>query len=249
MNQHRFASTLFCAAMALFLISCGGGSSGEKSSTDTTATTTDTTATTTPQMQTNSIITTPTNMLVVRHKVANYEKWKPAYDGHDSMRQADGLHNFIIGRGVPDSNMVIVALKADDLAKAKAFAKDPSLKTAMKKGGVVGAPSIKYITMVYQDTSMTDSKMRSATMIRVKDWDAWKKSFDSTHALKTDNGLMVRAYGHDADDNHNVTIVSAILDSAKAHAFWNSDLIKQRMAAGGVVGKPDRFIYQIVQKY
>ena len=39
-----------------------------------------------------------------------------------------------------DSNMVMVALKADDMAKAKAFAKDPSLKKAMQKGGVTGAP-------------------------------------------------------------------------------------------------------------
>ena len=46
-----------------------------------------------------------------------------------------------------------------------------------------------------------------------------------------------------------VVIVAAVLDTAKAHAYWNSDLIKQRRAASGVVGTPERFVYNVVQRY
>jgi hypothetical protein len=119
----------------------------------------------------------------------------------------------------------------------------------MQKGGVTGVPSIKFYTMVYQDTAAVDSKLRASTMFKVKDWDAWKKSFDSTRALKTDNGLSVRAYGYDPDDNHNAVIVAAVLDTAKANAYWNSDMLKQRRAASGVVGKPERFVFSIVKRY
>ena len=233
--------------MIFFLISCGSGE--EKKSGDTTTDTTSTMATTTELAPANTISTTPQNMVIVRHKVANFAKWMVAYDGHDSARLAAGLHSYVIARDEPDTNMVMLAMKSDDLAKAKAFSKDPGLKKAMQKGGVVGAPTIKFYTMVFQDTAAIDSKLRSATMFKVKDWDAWKKSFDSTHALKTDNGLMLRSYGYDPNDNHNVVLVAAVVDTAKAHAYWNSDMLKQRRAASGVVGKPERVVYTVVKRY
>src|SRR5207248_10235700 len=140
MNQHKFSATLFCVAMAFFLISCGGGSSSEQKSTSD-STSTDTTATTTaPTTPTpaSTIVTTPQDMMVVTHKVKDFAKWKASYDEHDSMRLASGIHSYVIGRGMPDSNMVLVAVKVDDMNKAKAFAKSPSLKQAMQKCGVVG---------------------------------------------------------------------------------------------------------------
>src|SRR5690348_3448045 len=119
MNRHRLITALSCAAMVLFLISCGGSGSGEKSSTDTSATTTDTSAATmTTPAPVNTIVTSPQNMLVVTHKVKDFAKWMVSYDGHDSARLAYGLHDYVIGRGFNDSNMVLVALKADDMAKA-----------------------------------------------------------------------------------------------------------------------------------
>src|SRR5438067_1364742 len=124
MNQSRFTSLLFCAAMVVFLISCNSGSNEEKSTADTTATTTtDTSAANTTPTPASTIVTTPQNMVVVTHKVKDFAKWMPAYEGHDSARLANGLHSYVIGRGFNDTSMVLVALKADDMTKAKAFVK------------------------------------------------------------------------------------------------------------------------------
>lgn len=252
MNQHRFISLLFCTAMMFFLISCGGGGgSEEKSTTDTTAAKTDTTTATTPapQPQASSVNTTPQDMMMVTHKVKDFTKWKMAYDGDDSNRLAAGVHSYVIGRGVPDSNMVVVAMKIDDQQKAKAFGSSPKLKKAMQQGGVLGAPTIKMNTVVYQDVSTVSTDLRVRTNITVKDWDKWKKAFDSTRALNEDNGLKLRAYGHETADNHKVMIVSAVLDTAKARAYFKSDLLKQRRIASGVVGEPQRSMYRVVQLY
>jgi hypothetical protein len=251
MNQQRFISLLFCTVM-FFLISCGGGgSSEEKSTTDTTAAKTDTTtaASPAPQPQTSSVNTTPQDMMLVTHKVKDFAKWKMAYDGDDSNRLAAGVHSYVIGRGVPDSNMVVVAMKIDDQQKAKAFGSSPKLKKAMQQGGVVGAPTVKMNTIVYQDVSTVSTDLRVRTYITVKDWDKWQKAFDSTRALNEDNGLKLRAYGHETADNHKVMIVSAVLDTAKAHAYFKSDLLKQRRMASGVVGEPQRSMYRVVQMY
>lgn len=241
MKQLKIFSTLGIAFVLLFS-SCGGE---EEKTTDTT--TTDSTAA--PATTQSTVDTTPQTMVIAWHKVANFAKWKTSYDAHDSLKLANGLHNYVIGRGVEDSNMVLVALKADDVEKAKAFIKDPSLKAAMQKGGVVGAPSLMINTVVYQDQAANMSDLRSMTLFTVKDWNAWRTAFESNRQLRTDNGLTDRAFGYDVDDTHKVTLVVAINDTAKANAYWNGDLIKQKRAESGVVGEVKRRVYRVVQKY
>lgn len=247
MKQSQFTGLLFCAALSFLLTSCGGHGNEKTTATDSAAA--DTTTKAPAPAAINTIITTPENMLVVTHKVANYAKWKVAYEGHDSGRLASGIHNYVIGRGLQDSNMVLVALKIDDTAKAKAFVKDPGLKKAMQKGGVVGTPMISFFTATWQDTATIDSKLRSRTMFTVKDWDAWQKGFDEGKQERIDNGITVRVIGHDLNDNKKVSLVTAITDTAKAFAYYKSDALKKRRAASGVIGEPVRFLFRIVQRY
>lgn len=241
---------MLCATALLILAACNNSEQATSNATDTTANNSSNANTTsTTSTPTSTTVTTPQNMLVVRHKVANYEKWKTAYDGHDSARVAAGLHNYVIGRGEQDSNTVMVALKIDDTTKAMAFGKNPSLKEAMKKGGVMGQPSMSLITMVYQDTATIPARLRSVSMFTVKDWDAWLKNFQDAQQERSDNGLVTRAYGHDASDTHKVVVVTALADSAKAMAYFKSDALKKRIKDAGVEGQLNRFIYWIAQKY
>jgi hypothetical protein len=246
MNQPiRFV--LLCATLSLSLISCGDNAGSADTKADSTATMDTATKESTPAQ--SNIVTTPENILVVRYKISNFAKWRPMYDTRDSMRTANGLHNYVLGRGVTDTNTILVALKADDMAKAKAFSKESSLKSSLQKGFVTSAPKYNFTSVVYQDMSPSMSDLRSITTFTVKDWDVWKKSFEEGRQIRSDNGLTDRAYGHDVDDNHKVIVVVGINDSAKAAAFWKSDLLKQRRAASGVVGNVDRFVYRVIQRY
>jgi hypothetical protein len=188
-------------------------------------------------------------MVVVTHKVANYAKWLIAYEEHDSARLASGLHNFVIGRGLEDSNMIMVALKADDTAKAKAFEKSSDLRMRMKQAGVVGVPTIAVNTTTWQDTSNIGSAIRSVATLMVKDWDAFVKAFEDGKKTRADNGIMDRAFGHALDDNKKVFVVTALTDTAKAFAYYKSDELKKRRAAAGVIGEPTRFFFRIAKKY
>ncbi len=249
MTLYKFSSMLFCSALTIFLTSCGNSET-----TTTTNTTADSTngATTTPTtpMETNTIVTTPQNMMTVEHKVADFEKFKTVYDQHDSMRQAHGVHSYVIGRGVNDANMVFVALKADDMAKAKAFAKDASLKKAMQKAGVTGTPNMSLATITWQDTvALGPDVIRSRTTFTVKDWATWEKNFVDGKQERIDNGIVDRSYGHDADDNKKIYLVTAVVDTTKAFAYYKSDALKKRREAGGVVTEPKRMLFRIVQRY
>ena len=244
----KFLPVVFFTMVSFALSSCNGndeGAGAEKMSSDTAATTT----LTADHVPASTIITTPQSIMMVKHKVANFAKWKASYDAHDSMRLSAGLHNYVIGRGVDDSNMVMVAVKADDMAKAKAFTSNASLKSAMQKGGVTSKPSFYFLTASFQDTVLVNSSVRSLTTSTVKDWDAWVKVFTEGMQERIENGITDRVYGHDADNDKKVMLVTAILDSAKAAAYWNSDMLKKRRAASGVIGVPERFMFRIVQRY
>jgi hypothetical protein len=185
----------------------------------------------------------------VVHTVADYDKWLAGFESVDSMKLAHGLHNYVVGRNVDNPNLLLVATKADDVAKAKAFGQSEDLKKGMKEHGVTGKPMMSYMTTVYQDTAVINTDLRSRTMLTVKDFDTWKTYFESRRQERLDAGLIDRVYGYDPDDKNKVTVVVAITDTAKANAFWNSDKLKENMAQSGVTGKPERFVFRIAKRY
>jgi len=237
----------FLTTLLFLTVACNN--SGQTDSSATNDSTGKNDSTTSTNTTAGTVITTPQHMIILKFKVKDFAAWKTSYEGNDSVRMANGLHKYVIGRAYDDSSTVLVAMKADDMDKAKAFTKDPSLKQRMQKGGVLGAPSIQFVTMTYQDTATVSSAIRSETMFNVKDWTAWEKSFKEGEQERIDNGITVRAYGHDPDDDKKVRLVTAIIDTAKARAYWNSDMLKKRRADGGVIGTPDRFVFRIVQRY
>ena len=242
MKHFRSLATSFVAAGTLLLGSCNSGKDKktDETMTDSTATKTETTVT---------APSGPTSIMIIRHKEADYAKWKTGYDSHDSMRLASGLHNYVIARGTEDPNMVLVAVTMDDVDKAKAFAASPDLKAKMKDLGVTGTPVIDFLESVMNDTTAIQQTIRVMIRHKVKDWDAWKKSFDSHKQVRIDAGLTDRVISYSVGDNHNVTLVFAVADMDKAKAFMNSQDLKDKMKEAGVDGPPDIFFYKIAQKY
>jgi hypothetical protein len=190
----------------------------------------------------------PANIMIVIAKVANYAKWLPDYESHDSVRLASGLHNAMIARGTKDSNTVMVVLRMDDAAKAKEFANSPGLKERMKKGGVVGPPTISYVDMQRLDTTVTGTS-RLLISHKVKDWDAWLKVFDADKPNRVAAGLADRALGYSVGDNHMVTIALAISDMKKAEDMAKSPELKKKMEEAGVEGPPTFFYYTVAKRY
>ena len=247
MKQFKFLQTLtLSVSMAFLLFSCGSGDEKKTEATTTDSTKVDSTTMKVPEP---APVAKLSDVLIIKHKVANYTKWKPGYDSDDSSRRANGLTNFIIGRGMDDSNMLVIVLKMDDVNKAKEFGNSPALKEKMQKAGVIGKPSISFVHRVMNDSTPIEQNARLVVTHKVKDWDAWKKVFDSHKSARMDAGLIDRGVGYSVDDNHMVTMVFAVTDKKKAEDFLKSKDLKDKMAAGGVVGQPTFFWYNIVQKY
>ena len=84
--------------------------------------------------------------MMVRHKVHDSAKWKAAYDGHLSARQAAGLTERHVFRNADNPNEVIMLFEASDLGKARAFASSADLLQKMQEAGVVDKPDIYFLT-------------------------------------------------------------------------------------------------------
>src|SRR5215470_12409673 len=78
--------------------------------------------------------------LLIRHKVADFAKWKPVYDGHLSARQKAGVKEEHLFRNADDPNEVLLLFSAEDIDKAKVFiASDDVHQTMAKAGGKLAA--------------------------------------------------------------------------------------------------------------
>lgn len=225
----------------LLLVSCSGGNRKEVKEPVVTA----------PEVSreiANTILTVPEDFVMVAHRVTDFNKWKAGYEAHDTVRLKNGLHDYFLGRGLYDSSMVVVVLKADDMKKAKAFAASPGLRKLMQEGGVQGAPVFHFVIATWQDTLKMGYPL-SLNSFEVKDWDKWRNSFDEGSLERDNNGLMARIVGRDYESDKKVVLVTALSDTAKAFKYFKSDALKKRMETGGVKGEPNRFIFRIVHQY
>jgi heme-degrading monooxygenase HmoA len=86
--------------------------------------------------------------LLVRHKVADYAKWKPFFDQHSATRQASGSQGGRLLRNANDPNELVVLFEWDDLEKARQFAQSNDLREIMQRAGVVDQPNIYFLEEV-----------------------------------------------------------------------------------------------------
>jgi quinol monooxygenase YgiN len=84
-------------------------------------------------------------IVLVRHKVTDYARWKIGYTEHGASRKKGGCTGARVLRSVNDPNEVVVMTEWPDMAKARAFAEDPGLKDAMAKAGVADRPDIFFL--------------------------------------------------------------------------------------------------------
>ena len=84
-------------------------------------------------------------VMIVHHKVADYAKWRPGFDGDKANQEAAGLTNPHVYQSVGDPNNITITFDMADAAKAKAFGTSKALKATMTKLGVKGKPELFYL--------------------------------------------------------------------------------------------------------
>jgi len=83
--------------------------------------------------------------LIIRHKVKDYSKWRPLFDGHAPAQKLAGLTDPRVFRSTDDENEVVILFSADDTKRARDFVASPDLKETMAKAGVVDKPTFYFL--------------------------------------------------------------------------------------------------------
>jgi hypothetical protein len=87
----------------------------------------------------------PLSAAIVVHEVADFDRWKAAFDDHAPERARVGVVAHAVNRSVENPNQVVAFLQAEDEGELRAFLEAPELAQAMKAAGVVGAPHVTLV--------------------------------------------------------------------------------------------------------
>ena len=82
--------------------------------------------------------------MLVRHKVADFARWKRIFDSHKEAQEKAGLKLKHLWRNIDNSNEVFFLFEVDDLKKAQAFlsSQDPKVKD---EAGVTDEPDLYFL--------------------------------------------------------------------------------------------------------
>jgi quinol monooxygenase YgiN len=85
-------------------------------------------------------------ILLVQHKVKDYAVWKKGFDSAYDFRKSAGEVAVKIYHDVSDPNMLTIFNTWDTLENAQKFAQSPELRATMEKLGVLGAPTVAFLS-------------------------------------------------------------------------------------------------------
>ena len=87
--------------------------------------------------------------LLVRHKVEDYERWKPAFDhDHGATRKRSGSKGGWILRNAFDPNELVILLEWDSSENARLFVNADETREAMQRAGVTDEPDVYFLEEV-----------------------------------------------------------------------------------------------------
>ena len=84
--------------------------------------------------------------VVIRHKVANYTRWKRAVRAAGAFRKASGEKCFHVFRSSTSPNDLTVICSWSTSDKLRNFIKSAELRKAMKAAGVVSKPVVQFFS-------------------------------------------------------------------------------------------------------
>ena len=87
--------------------------------------------------------------VIVKHKVADYARWKPIFDADSANRQASGSKGGQLFRSADDPNEVVMLFEWD-LEQARQYGQREEVRAKMREAGVLGSPDVYFLEEIEQ---------------------------------------------------------------------------------------------------
>jgi hypothetical protein len=87
--------------------------------------------------------------VLVRHKIADYPKWRAVFDAALDFRHRGGERSCRIFRNAEDDNDLTLLFEWESGDLARRYMHSPELQAKMQEAGVVGKAEIVYLSEMY----------------------------------------------------------------------------------------------------
>jgi len=87
-------------------------------------------------------------LLAVNLKVANFEKWKAAFDSGDGLRRGAGEKGYQLFRASDDPNNLVLLCEWSSVEAAQKFMHSDELRQAQQEAGVTQYPDITTLELI-----------------------------------------------------------------------------------------------------
>ena len=86
--------------------------------------------------------------VMVRHKVRDYEAWRPHFDAHADERKAAGCVGAHLFRSADDPNELVITFTWDDsrIDDARAMVESEDVRKLMSEAGVIDEPDVYFLS-------------------------------------------------------------------------------------------------------
>jgi hypothetical protein len=84
--------------------------------------------------------------VILRHRVANYAKWKRVVNSAKALRRKSGEKSFMVYRSSRNPNDLTVICGWDTSARMKKFLKSGDLRERMMDAGVISKPRTEFFS-------------------------------------------------------------------------------------------------------
>jgi quinol monooxygenase YgiN len=83
--------------------------------------------------------------ILVRHQVADYDRWQAEFQADASRRMNSGEQSVRVFRDADDPKMITIIEEWPDFPTAQMFIQSEDLRRRMQAGGVIGDPTIMFL--------------------------------------------------------------------------------------------------------
>ena len=181
----------------------------------------------------------PPAAALITHPVADFDRWKIGFDGHEPVRRAAGMLAHHVNRAQDDPNLVTIFLALSDLDQAKAFVASPDLAETMQSFGVTGPPVIRWLQPI-RESVVWDRQLPAFLLHhRVADFDTWLAGYDAAGSIQQAGGIIGHAANRWIDDPAMVTVYHQAESFETLQTFLAHPDLKAAMETAGVISAPE----------
>lgn len=192
-----------------------------------------------------------TGITFMRHGVADYGKWKTAFDADSDGLKDGGATAHWVYQDLEDPNVVMVVVGSKDVAKVAEMMASPEMTRAMGAAGArlpaevsVSGP-IKHSKPPAPGTELAGHLFVTH---EVEDFDRWLEAFARRDGVRSEASIVSHGVINSSDDPNQVAIHYGYTDEAKVKALMASPETKTAMTDAGVKGKAGVFFGKQIEQ-